>query len=67
MNPEPVVRAVDVARTFGTGPTAVVDYGDIETRSIRGQASTREAVELLEEGIDVMPLPLPAALKKTLQ
>ncbi len=24
MNPEPVVRAVDVARTFGTGPTAVV-------------------------------------------
>ena len=42
-------------------------YGDIEARSIRGQASTREAVELMEEGIDVMPLPLPAALKETLQ
>ncbi|MDI1341469.1 DUF1178 family protein [Polaromonas sp.] len=42
-------------------------YGDAEQRSIRGQASRAEAVELLEEGIDVMPLPLPAALKETLQ
>ena len=42
-------------------------YGDAEARSIRGQASPREAVELLEEGIDVMPLPMPAALKETLQ
>lgn len=42
-------------------------YGDAETRSIRGQASPREAVELMEEGIDVMPLPLPAGLKETLQ
>ena len=42
-------------------------YGDAEARSIRGQASPREAVELLEEGIDVMPLPLPAGLKETLQ
>lgn len=42
-------------------------YGEAEGRSIRGQASAREAVELIEEGIDVMPLPLPAALKETLQ
>ncbi|MDB5965147.1 MAG: hypothetical protein JWQ72_1647 [Polaromonas sp.] len=42
-------------------------YGDTETRNIRGQASVSEAVALLEEGIDVMPLPLPAALKETLQ
>lgn len=42
-------------------------YGDAETRSIRGQTSPREAVELIEEGIDVMPLPLPAGLKETLQ
>ena len=40
-------------------------YGEVEARSIRGQASAREAVELLEEGIEVMPLP--AALKETLQ
>ena len=42
-------------------------YGDIEARNIRGQASMQETVELLEEGIEVMPLPLPAALKETLQ
>jgi hypothetical protein len=42
-------------------------YGEQEARSIRGQTSVREAVELLEEGIDVMPLPLPAAFKETLQ
>ena len=56
----------DVGRRFAAEARGM-HYGDIETRSIRGQASTREAVELLEEGIDVMPLPLPAALKKTLQ
>ena len=42
-------------------------YGEIEARSIRGQASAREAVELLEEGIEVIPLPMLAALKETLQ
>ena len=42
-------------------------YGESEARNIRGQASVREAVELLEEGIEVMPLAMPAALKETLQ
>jgi len=42
-------------------------YGEQEARSIRGQTSVREAVELLEEGIEVVPLPLPAAVKETLQ
>ena len=42
-------------------------YGEVEARSIRGLASAREAVELLEEGIDVIPLPIPSALKETLQ
>lgn len=42
-------------------------YGEVEARSIRGQASAREAVELLEEGIEVIPLPMLAALKETLQ
>jgi len=42
-------------------------YGEREARSIRGQASVRETVELLEEGIEVMPLPLPDAVKETLQ
>lgn len=42
-------------------------YGEVEARSIRGRASVREAVELLEEGIEVIPLPLLPALKETLQ
>ena len=42
-------------------------HGEVEARSIRGQASRTEAMELIEEGIEVMPLPLPAALKETLQ
>ena len=42
-------------------------YGEVEARSIRGQASAREAVELLEEGIEVIPLPMLATLKETLQ
>ena len=42
-------------------------YGETEERSIRGQTSREEAVALLEEGISVMPLPLPDALKGPLQ
>lgn len=42
-------------------------YGEAEARSIRGQASVRQAVELLEEGIDVMPFPMLPSLKETLQ
>ena len=42
-------------------------YGETDSRNIRGQTSPREAVELIEEGIDVMPLPIPDGLKHTLQ
>ena len=35
-------------------------YGEAEPRNIRGQASLTETRELLEEGIAVMPVPLPA-------
>ena len=42
-------------------------YGEVEARSIRGQASARETVDLLEEGIEVMPLPMLPMLKETLQ
>ena len=42
-------------------------YGESEDRAIRGQASREETVALLEEGIEVLPLPLPAVLKETLQ
>jgi hypothetical protein len=42
-------------------------YGETEERSIRGQTSREEAVALLEEGISVLPLPIPDALKGPLQ
>jgi hypothetical protein len=38
-------------------------YGETETRGIRGQASPQERAALAEEGIEVMPLPLPEHLK----
>lgn len=56
----------DVGERFADEARAM-HYGDAEQRSIRGQASRAEAMELLEEGIEVMPLPLPAAVKETLQ
>ncbi|NLF54282.1 MAG: DUF1178 family protein [Thauera phenolivorans] len=34
-----------------------IHYGEIEARSIRGQASRDELGELLEEGITVLPVP----------
>jgi hypothetical protein len=42
-------------------------YGEADERSIRGQTTPDEALALLEEGISVLPLPLPAALKEPLQ
>jgi hypothetical protein len=42
-------------------------YGESQERAIRGQASREEAVALMEEGIEVLSLPLPAVLKETLQ
>jgi hypothetical protein len=61
-----VAHTEDVGEQFAQEARRM-HYGEVEARSIRGQASARDAVELLEEGIDVMPLPLPAALKETLQ
>jgi hypothetical protein len=56
----------DVGDRFANQARAM-HYGDAEPRSIRGLATQQEAVELIEEGIDVMALPMPAALKETLQ
>ncbi len=44
-----------------------IHYGESEERGIRGQASPEETRELLEEGIGVLPLPLPKGLKGPLQ
>ncbi len=42
-------------------------YGEEPERGIRGRTSPHEAAALLEEGISVMPLVLPEALKEPLQ
>jgi hypothetical protein len=44
-----------------------IHYGETEQRNIRGQASPDEARTLREEGIEVMTLPIPDALKGPLQ
>ena len=44
-----------------------IHYGEREERNIRGQASRAETEALLEEGIDILPLPVPAGLKEPLQ
>jgi hypothetical protein len=44
-----------------------IHYGEVPERGIRGQTSAREARELIEEGIGVLPFMLPEALKGPLQ
>jgi len=44
-----------------------IHYGETEERGIRGQATPQQTQSLLEEGIGVMPLPIPKALKEPLQ
>ncbi len=56
----------DVGERFANEARAM-HYGDTEHRNIRGQATAQEAVQLIEEGIEVMPLAFPAAVKETLQ
>ena len=61
-----------VANTEDVGPHFAQEarrmhYGESPERGIRGQASADETVQLLEEGIAVMPLPLPVSATETLQ
>ena len=44
-----------------------IHYNETPARSIRGVTTPEDARALIEEGIDVMPLPVPAALKEPLQ
>jgi len=44
-----------------------IHYGEAQERGIRGQATPEETQALLDEGIEVMPLPVPESLKGPLQ
>ncbi len=61
-----------LANTDDVGPRFAeearkIHYGEADERAIRGQATRDEARALAEEGIEVMSLPLPPALKGPLQ
>jgi hypothetical protein len=44
-----------------------IHYGEVDERAIRGRATPDEAQALKDEGIEVVSLPVPPALKGTLQ
>ena len=59
-----IANTEDVGQNFAE-EARKMHYGESEERSIRGQASMEETQDLLEEGIEVMPVP--DALKGGLQ
>ncbi|WP_180683659.1 DUF1178 family protein [Tepidicella baoligensis] len=61
-----VTHTEDVGERFAEEARRM-HHGEIPARGIRGQASVREAAELVEEGIEIVPLPDLPLLKKTLQ
>ncbi|KIF82637.1 DUF1178 family protein [Noviherbaspirillum autotrophicum] len=61
-----VASAEDVGERFADEARRI-HYNESPERSIRGIASVAECEALVDEGIDVTPLPLPAALKQPLQ
>ncbi len=56
----------DVGTRFATEARRI-HYGEAAERGIRGQATPLEREALRDEGIEVMPLPLPDILKEPLQ
>lgn len=61
-----VANTDDVGERFAEEARRI-HYNEVPERAIRGVASLDEYQALAEEGIDVMPLPMPAALKHPLQ
>lgn len=56
----------DVGEQFA-GEARRIFYNEAPERAIRGVATPDEQAQLLDEGIEVFPLAIPAALKETLQ
>jgi hypothetical protein len=61
-----MANTTDVGQAFAE-EARKIHYGEAPERGIRGQTSAREARELIEEGIGVLPFALPEALKGPLQ
>jgi hypothetical protein len=63
---ELVARTEDVGERFATEARRI-HYGETPERAIRGQATADEREALRDEGIEIMALPLPQALKGPVQ
>jgi hypothetical protein len=61
-----IARTEDVGERFAEEARRI-HYGEVPERGIRGQATSDEREALRDEGIEIMSLPLPAALKGTVQ
>ena len=61
-----IANTEDVGNQFAE-EARKIHYGERKERNIRGEATAEETEALLDEGIDVLPLPMPAALKRPLQ
>jgi hypothetical protein len=61
-----IANTEDVGERFADEARRI-HYGETPDRAIRGQASADERESLRDEGIEVHPLPVPAAFKDTLQ
>ena len=61
-----VAQTEDVGERFAD-EARKIHYGESEERGIRGRASREETEALMEEGIAVMPLPLPDGFQGPLQ
>lgn len=61
-----IAQTEDVGERFAD-EARKMHYGEAEERGIRGQTTREQAQSLLDEGIPVFSLPLPPALKETLQ
>lgn len=61
-----LAQTEDVGERFADQARAM-HHGELEQRSIRGRTTPEVALELIEEGIEVLPLPGLPALGETLQ
>jgi hypothetical protein len=55
----------DVGSSFAS-EARKIHYGEADERAIRGHATPDQTMELMDEGIDVMPMPIPESLKRRL-
>jgi hypothetical protein len=61
-----IARTEDVGERFAEEARRI-HYGEVQSRGIRGQATPEQRAELLDEGIEVIALPMPRALDGPLQ